>query len=66
MRTITTDPLAGRLAVSLPEAAQLLGISQRHARDLVNEGAIKVIHLGCKRVVTAVELRRLLGMEEPG
>lgn len=55
-----TDPLNGRMAVSVPEAARLLGISERHARDLVSEGALEVIHLGTKRVITAVTLRRLL------
>lgn len=63
MTTVTDDPFGGRLAVSLPEAAHLLGISSRHARDLVNEGVIKVVYLGSKRVVTAAELRRLLGLE---
>ena len=58
------DPLGGRLAVPLSEAARLLGISSRHARDLVAEGVLSVVELGCKRVVAVSELRRLLG--EPG
>jgi excisionase family DNA binding protein len=56
-----TDPLAGRLAVPLAEAARLLGISARHARDLVAEGVIEVVELGSKRVVAVSELRRLVG-----
>jgi hypothetical protein len=56
-----TERLAGRLAVSLAEAARILDISGRHARDLVAEGVINVIHLGAKRMVTEAELRRLLG-----
>ena len=56
-----TDPLAGRLAVPLAEAARLLGISPRHARDLVNEGVVEVVELGSKRVVAVSVLRRLLG-----
>jgi hypothetical protein len=55
--------LNGRLAISLSEAARLLDITPRHARDLVDEGVIRVIHLGAKRVVSVVELRRLLGIE---
>ncbi len=55
------DPLAGRLAVPLTEAARLLGISPRHARNLVAEGVIEVVQLGCKRVVPVPVLRRLLG-----
>lgn len=55
------DPLAGRLAVPLAEAARLLGISARHARDLVAEGVIQVVELGSKRVVAVSELRRLVG-----
>jgi hypothetical protein len=56
-----TDPLAGRLAVPLAEAARLLGISPRHARDLVAEGVVEVVELGSKRVVAVSVLRRLLG-----
>lgn len=55
-----SDPPTGRMAVSVPDAARLLGISERHARDLVNEGVLEVVHLGAKRVITAVTLRRLL------
>lgn len=58
---INDDPLAGRLAVPLTEAARLLGISPRHARNLVAEGVIEVVELGCKRVVPVPVLRRLLG-----
>lgn len=62
--TLTNDdPLVGRLAVPLSEAARLLGISPRHARNLVAEGVIEVVELGSKRVVPVPVLRRLLGQE---
>jgi excisionase family DNA binding protein len=60
----SSDPFRGRLAVSLAEAARIMGISERHARDLVAEGVIKTISLGSKRMVTEVEVRRLLDLDQ--
>lgn len=45
-------PIAGeRLVLSVPEAAQLLGISRAHAYELARRGALPAIRLGRRVVV---------------
>lgn len=68
--TSTGDP-AGvqehprRLAVSVTEAAALLGISRGLAYELVHRGELPVIQLGRRLVVPIVALERLVAAASP-
>ena len=49
-----------KLAYSASEAAETLGCSERHIRDMVNEGQIRVVRLGRRLLIPAEALRELL------
>ena len=51
-----------RLALSVPEAAELLGISRALAYELVARGEIPSIRLGWRIVVPRVALHALVGI----
>jgi len=51
-----------RLVFSIPEAAALLGISQRLAYDLGRRGELPTMQLGRRRVVPRWALARLVAM----
>lgn len=48
------------LAVSVPEAAHLLGISERYAWKLVKTGDLPTSLIGGRRIVPVAALHRLL------
>ena len=48
------------MAFSAKEAAETLGCSERHIRDMVNEGQIRVVRLGRRLLIPADALRELL------
>lgn len=50
---MTIEELRSRLTISLPEAAALLGVSRPHIYSLANRGALPLIHLGGRKVVSA-------------
>jgi hypothetical protein len=50
-----------RGAVSITEAARILGIGRTSAFDLVRRGELETIPLGRRRAVAVHHLRRLLG-----
>jgi len=50
--TVTTYPLA----ISVPEVAQLLGISQKHAWTYVMRGELPSFQLGRRRLVALADL----------
>jgi excisionase family DNA binding protein len=54
-----------RLAVSVTEAAALLGISRGLAYELVHRGELPVIQLGRRLVVPLVALERLVAAASP-
>lgn len=50
-----------RLCITVPEAAEMLGISRNFAYELVKQGELPVIKLGKKRLVIAkVALDKML------
>jgi excisionase family DNA binding protein len=51
-----------RLTVSVPEAAELLGVSERHLRRLIREGEIDlpVHHIGRRQVISRAALEQFL------
>jgi excisionase family DNA binding protein len=51
-----SDPLA----VSVPEAARLLGISPRHAWNLVQAGELPVVRLGHRVVISREHIEEVL------
>ena len=50
-----------RLTYTVPEAAQLLGISRTSAYDCVRRGEIPALTLGRRIVITRTALEELLG-----
>ena len=49
-----------KLAISVPQAAELLGISTRHAWTLVQSGELPVLRLGRRVLVPRERLNRML------
>lgn len=49
-----------RQTYSVEEAAKVLGISERHAYDMVREGKLPALRLGNRIVVPVHQLERLL------
>ena len=58
---MTLDELQNRLTISLPEAASLLGVSRPHVYNLAKKGALPMIQLGGRKVISApLLLKRLM------
>jgi|HubBroStandDraft_1064217.scaffolds.fasta_scaffold1584354_1 excisionase family DNA binding protein len=53
-------PTGGRLTLSVPEAARVLGISRALAYELVARGELPAVHLGRRVVVPVARLAALL------
>lgn len=49
-----------KMAFSAKEAAETLGCSERHVRDMIIEGRIRVVRLGRRLLIPADALRELL------
>lgn len=55
-----------RLAYSIDEAGEALGVTDRHIRNLIERGDIRSVKLGRRRVIPATVLEALLaGREVP-
>ena len=50
---LTFTELQGRATISLPEAASVLGVSRPHSYVLAKKGALPLIQLGGRRLVSA-------------
>jgi excisionase family DNA binding protein len=57
------DPTDGRLAVTVAEAARMLGISRTLAYELVARGELPHVRLGRRIVVPRVALERLVAAD---
>jgi excisionase family DNA binding protein len=53
-----------RFVISVPEAAEMLGISARLAYDLVARGELQALRLGGRIVVLLRPLERMLGGDQ--
>ena len=63
-RTEETPP---RIALSIREAAKMLGISKPHFLPLVKEGKIRTVRIGRRILVSVQSLRDFIdGTKEPG
>jgi excisionase family DNA binding protein len=49
-----------RKTLTIAEASRVLGISERHAYDMVREGKLPALRLGNRIVVPVHQLERLL------
>jgi len=49
-----------RLCITVPEAAEMLGISRNFAYELVKRGQIPVIEFGKRKLIPRVALMKLL------
>lgn len=50
----------GRLAVSIPDAAWSLSVSENHVRNLIERGQLKKVSLGRRVLVTMESIKALL------
>jgi hypothetical protein len=64
---VTTSELAERLTVTIPEAAEILGVDPDAAYRAVKRGEFPVptIRVGRRIVVPAAPLRAVLGIDSP-
>lgn len=53
-----------RLTYSIPEAAQALGVSDKHLRNLIAAGKMPYIKLGCRLLIRRATLEQLLTEQE--
>lgn len=53
-----------RAVLTIPEAAEMLGVSRAAAYQLAQKGEIPVVKLGRRRVVPAKQLRDMLGVKD--
>lgn len=59
-------PNAHRLAYSLKEAAEMIGVSQGHLRNEHRRGKLVFVHSGrCTRILTADLNKYLTGLKRP-
>ena len=54
-----------RLCLTVPEAAELLGISRNFAYELVKQGQLPVIRFGKRLLIPRVALEKMLEKEGP-
>jgi excisionase family DNA binding protein len=57
---IAVEPEASRLALSVPQAAWLLGTSPNFVWGLLAKGQIDSFHLGRKRMIARSEVERFI------
>ena len=62
--TTTLEPTSVRLALSVTEAAKVLGISRASAYELVKTGELPSVKLGGRIIVPIRLLERMLNGEE--
>ena len=61
---MTPDELAGRLTVTVPEAAKALGIGRDSAYRAAADGSLPTLRIGRRIVVPVPRLLELLGSGE--
>jgi excisionase family DNA binding protein len=52
--------MTDRLALSEPEAAARIGVSERQVRTLIRDGEIAALHIGRRVLIRVAELERYL------
>jgi excisionase family DNA binding protein len=57
-------PPTERLVITVPEAAELLGISRESAYKAAKAGELPTVSLGRRRLVPVARLHALLGIDE--
>lgn len=67
--TTTAPPSKGSAALSLTEAADLLGVTDRHLRNMYHRGepvapGVPILRMGRRYLVPKAPLLRLLGLGE--
>lgn len=55
-----SSPPMDRLAVSVEEAAQMLGIGRSKVFELLKEGSLPSIRIGRRRLISCTEIRAFL------
>ena len=53
-----------RLCITVPEAAEMLGISRNFAYELVKQGQLPVIRFGKRILISKIALEKMIGKGE--
>jgi excisionase family DNA binding protein len=61
---MTTLDLRGRLTLTIPEAGVLLGVGRDAAYRAAEDGALKILQVGRRKVVPTHSLLKQLGMSD--
>lgn len=60
----TTNPYRDRLALSPSEAATAIGVGRTFLYELINDGSLKTVKIGSRRLITLDAIRALLAARE--
>lgn len=58
------EDLQGRATLTVPETAELLGVSRDVVYEQIRQGAIPCLPLGRRKLVPVPALKRMLGVED--
>lgn len=61
---ITVDDLSTRAVLTVPEAAELLGLAERSVRRALEAGDLPVLRVGRRTLIPTAPLSALLGLEK--
>ena len=54
----------GKLCYTIPEAAELIGISRNHGYELARRGELPVVKIGKLKFVPKARLHKMFGLDE--
>lgn len=57
---MTNTAALERATYSVPEAAEILGVSPRHLYELIARGDFPAIHLGARRLIPKIAINQII------
>ncbi len=60
--TLRVSPIP-RMALSLEESGKAIGLCSKSVAKLINEGRLRAVHVGTRRLIPLTELQRWLDRE---
>jgi excisionase family DNA binding protein len=60
MKTNTSEPVMERLAYSVNDIAEALGVSNQHIFNMIKQGEIKKFKLGRRTLISVKEFNKLI------
>jgi len=53
----------GKLCYTIPEAAELIGVSRNHGYELARRGELPIVKMGKLKFVSKVKLHKMFGVD---